>query len=70
MDAVNKVSAFIFPIISDIMETKTVIIWTFAAFLAFIEISTASKESKLGESVKLQGALLSVQFNERSRNVH
>ncbi|XP_048728416.2 uncharacterized protein LOC125646253 [Ostrea edulis] len=31
------------------METKTVIIWTFAAFLAFIEISTASKESKLDQ---------------------
>lgn len=34
---------------SDKMETKTLLIWVFAAFLAFIEVSTASKESKLSE---------------------
>ena len=31
------------------METKTLLIWVFAAFLAFIEVSIASKESKLSK---------------------
>lgn len=44
----RKMKSYIFSF-SDKMETKTLLIWVFAAFLAFIEVSTASKESKLSE---------------------
>lgn len=45
----RKMKSYIFFFFPDKMETKTLLIWVFAAFLAFIEVSTASKESKLSE---------------------